>query len=404
MTDAAEPGRGMLALLVDRNFGPFMAGRLLSSSGMWMQNLAAAVLMFHLTESAVMVGAVSALQFLPLLVFSLWAGALTDRMNRRRLLLSGRILSGVTLAGLGSLILLRGTDGFGGPPVLLAAVFVMGLGFSVSGPAMHALVPALVPPAELERALALNSMAPGVGRTAGPALAGLVLVAGGPGIAFLLAAAFHLMYVAVLLAIKDRGHEREAGTPALLGGLRYLWDDRTAGALMLGVGLLSFGADPAVTLTPSVAAELGRGDDVVGYLASGFGLGALIAIPAFGAMRKRMTLRLTGMTGFLGLGAGTAVVALSPNVSGAITGFFIAGMGLILGQISLTTRIQRRVPDRLRGRVMAMWTLAWLGTRPIAAMVNGLLADLVSLRVALLVAASVSAGASMISRIRYRDA
>jgi MFS family permease len=400
-TDVAGRSRSASALLRDRNFGPFFCGRVLSSCGIWAGNVAAAVLMFELTRSAFMVGTVSMAQFLGPLVLAVWAGALTDRVDRRKLLMAGRAISGGAVGTLGLLLAVRGVDGFGGPPVLLAAVLVLGVGFALSSPAGHALVPALVPEEELEQALALNSAGPSIARTVGPALGASLLVLGGPALAFAVAAASQVIFVAVLLYIRARPSPRPKDRPRLLGGLRYLVADRNAGLLVLGVAALGVGADPVVTLTPPLADRLGGGSELVGVLASSFGVGAVALTILLHPLRRRVSLRMTGVSGFWVLAAGLIIGAFSVNAVVAAAGLLVAGAGFMMATVALNTRIQRRVPDELRGRVMALWSVAFLGSRPIAALLNGSVADLVSIRAAFLTAALITLVASLLARVRY---
>lgn len=402
MTEDQVPARGPAALLRDPTFGPYFLGKLTSSCGMWIQNLGAAVLMFDLTRSALMVGMVSVLQFLPATLFALIAGALTDRFDRRRLLVIGRGISGVTVTVLAVSVLIEGTGGFGGPIGLLGFVFVAGIGWTLSNPAQQALIPALVPPRDLEPALALNAAAPSLARTVGPAIGAGLLLVGGPALAFLVAGPSHLLFAGVLLFIRGRPQERPKQRPSVFGGVRYLRDDRNAMFLVLGVAMVAIGADPVVTLTPPLAAELGRGDDVVGWLASSFGLGAVTFTLVLRSIRQRTSLRLVGVAGFWLLAVGLGVASIGGEVGVAMGGFVLAGFGFMMATVALNTRIQQRVPDELRGRVMALWGLAFLGSRPIGAIVNGGLADAFSIRLALLVLAAMMALSSLFARVRYR--
>lgn len=392
------PGRTTAQLLRDRTFGPFVTGKLVSSCGIWLEQIAAAVLMFQLTRSAFMVGAVSVVLFAGPLLLALWTGALTDRRERRRLLMVGRGLSGTAVGVLALLIFLQGVDGFGGPPVLLVAVGAMGVGHAVSVPAMQALTPGLVPDEDLEQALALSSMAPSIARTVGPALGSGLLLLGGPALAFGVAALAHWVFVLALGWIRARPQRREAGRPGPLGGLRYLRHDRTAAIMLVAIGLMGFGADPVITLSPSLADHLGGGSGLVGLFASVFGLGAIMVVLLFRRLRGRLSLREVGVAGYLVAAAGLAVAALVPSAAGVAAGFLINGVGFLLATVALNTRVQRRVPDELRGRVMALWGVAFLGSRPIAAAVDGAIADAVSVTVALLVAAAVVLAASLLAR------
>jgi MFS family permease len=400
----AEPKRGPGALLLDPVFGPFLGGKVISSCGLWMQNIAAAVLMFDLTGSSLMVGTVSVLQFTGIMTLSLWAGALTDRLDRRKLLLSGRIISGTAVLALALLLVIRGVDGFGGPPLLLVTVGVMGLGLALSAPAMQALVPGLVPARDLEQALALNSAAPSVARTVGPAMGAGLLLLGGPALAFAAAGVTHVLFAAALLAIKTPRHRQSEQRPSVLGGLRYLLSDRKAALLIIGIAMISWGMDPVVTLTPSLARQLGGSGEMVGVFASAFGAGAVVMTVLFRQLRQFLDLRRVGMLGFGLTGAGLVVVAFAPVVAVAAAGFFVSGIGFMMGTVSTNTRIQRRVPDELRGRVMALWGVAFLGSRPLAALANGWVADAVSLRWALLAAAAITLGSTSFASVSYSRA
>ena len=401
--DQQDAPRGPGALLRDPTFAAFLGGKLVSTCGMWAQNIAAAVLMFDLTRSNAMVGAVSAAQFVPMLLFSLWAGAVSDRVDRRKLLIAGRLLSALAIALLAVALLVRGQQGFGGPPVLLVAVFVAGTGWSLSQPAMQALIPALVRKQDLEQALALNAVVPSLGRTVGPALGAGLLLLGGPSLAFAVAGPSHLVFALALLAVHPRPQARPRSRADVLGGLRYLRADPKAAMLVLGGATLSIGADPVVTLTPALADELGGGGETVGLFATAFGVGAVTATLALRPLRRLVTLRVLGIQGFWVLAVGLLGTALSPALVPAMAGFVVAGAGFMFATVTLSTRVQRRIPDELRGRVMALWGLAFLGSRPLAALLDGLVADALGVRAALLVAAAVTLVSSVFARVSYRD-
>lgn len=398
---ATVRGRTAVQLLRDRTFGPFILGKILSSCGNWIQQIAAAVLMYELTRSAFMVGAVSVLLFAGPLVLALWTGALTDRRDRRRLLMVGRSVSGVSVGVLAVLLAVQGTDGFGGAPVLLAGAAAMGVGHALSLPAMQALTPGLVPDDDLEQALAFASVAPSIARTVGPALgAGLILL-GGPGLAFAAAALTHWVFVVVLVFIRARPQRREAGRPSLLGGVRYVIGNRTTLQLLVAIALLGFGADPVITLSPSLADQLGGGSELVGLFASVFGAGAVLAVVLFRGLRRLLSLRWVGAAGYLVVVAGLLIVAFVQSPLGGVAGFLVNGAGFMMATVALNTRIQRRVPDELRGRVMALWGVAFLGSRPVAAPINGGIADLTSVTAALVVAAVIVLGAALLAAARY---
>jgi predicted MFS family arabinose efflux permease len=226
-------------------------------------------------------------------------------------------------------------------------------------------------------------------------------VLGGPALAFGVAALAHWTFAIVLLFVHGRPSERPKERPRVFGGLRYLLADRNAGLLMLGVAALGLGADPVVTLTPSLADQLGGGGEVVGVLATCFGVGSVVLTLLVRPLRRRLTLRMLGIAGFWVLAAGLGVAAAGVAVPIAAAGFLLAGAGFMMATVALNTRIQRRVPDELRGRVMALWGVAFLGSRPFAALINGSIADLASVEAALLAAAVLTLLASLLARVSY---
>ncbi len=391
--------RGSSALLRDPTFGPFFAGNLVSNCGTWFQNVAAAVVVFNLTRSALLVGAVSVMQFLPSLVLAPWAGAVTDRVDRRRLLLASQLLSAAAAGGLAVWTALVGVEGLPGPWPVLAAALVIGVGYAFSVPAMQALVPALVPPRDLDAAIALNSVTFNVARAVGPALGAVALVALGPAAAFGVNTVSFLALIVALIVIRPRAVERRTGGDgSVREGLRYVRADRTTLLLLIGVTGLGFGTDPVNTLSPPMAAALGGSDALVGWLVSAFGFGA--AASAFGvrAVRRRVSLERLGPAGLALLAAGMVGFAASPGPVAAILSLAMSGVGFLLAITALTTRIQLRIEDSMRGRVMALWSVAFLGSRPVAALVNGGIGDLVGPRAGVAVAAAITLAMAVVVR------
>jgi MFS family permease len=398
--DGELPVRGSLGLMVDRMFGRYFAGKVLSGTGIWVQNIVAAILMWDMTGSATWVGAISVVQFAGPLVLSPWAGALTDIVNRRRLLMAGRLLSGCAAASLavGSLM------GALSPRFLLLATALVGVGLALSSPAMQALVPALVPPRDLDQALALSSVVGNISRAVGPALGTALLLLGGSALAFGFTAVAHWAFAATLVGLRTPPGAGRAAGGRVLDGVRYLKHDRRMAMLLLGVTALGFGVDPILTLTPALSEHFGRGDAAVGAMASVFGAGALVAAMFTRTVRRWLDLRRLGAAGFGVLALGLSLVAATGWYAVALAGFALSGAGFLAGTTALNTRIQRRVPDEIRGRVMALWTVAFLGFRPVAAAINGVVADASSARVAVALGAVVAALAVLLARVSWRPA
>jgi MFS family permease len=390
---ATAPPRTSWQLLADPVFGPFFAGKALSTAGIWVHNIVAAILAWELSGSAFVVGLVSVAQFGPQLVFAPLSGAMADRGDRRRQLITGRLIAASGSGGLALWIAVVGVDGLPGAWPVVATALVVGLGFVVGGPAMNALIPALVRPNELAAAVAVNSIPFTVARAAGPALGALLAATLGPASAFALAAGTNLLFALLLvpLPIRSRADGAGGGDRRVRAGVRYLREDRGIGLLLLGVAAIGIGADPVITLTPSLAAELGAGSTAVGVFASAFGVGAGLTFVVLTRLRRRFALEGVAVRGLVLLAIGTAIAGLAPAVPLAIAGFVIGGAGMTMSLTALSTLLQSRLPDALRGRVMALWSMAFLGSRPVAAAVNGAIADATAPVVAFLTVAVVVA-------------
>lgn len=394
VTDASSPlaARSARALLRDHTFGPYFFGNLVSNCGTWLQNIAAAVVVYRLTGSTVLVGAVSILQFSASLILSPWAGALSDRFDRRRLLLGGQVLSAVSAGALAVWTALVGVDGLPGPWPIFATAGLLGIGFAISVPTMQALVPALVEPADLDQAVALNSVTFNLARAIGPAMGALVLATWGAAWAFTINAASYSLLIIALLVIRPRhDRQRSGGDGSVREGLRYVRGQPVLVMLLVGVAALGFGTDPINTLTPAMADLLGGGDALVGWLVSAFGAGAAGMAFGVGALRRRVAQGPMGIAGLGILAAGLAGFAASPTAVVAIAALTLSGVGFLLAVTALTTELQQRVDDALRGRVMALWGVAFLGSRPLAALIDGAVADLVGPRTAAATAAALTA-------------
>lgn len=388
-TDDPSP-RGSFGLLRDRTFGPFFAGKLLSTIGVWIHNIAAAIVVWDLTRSTLLVGAVSIGQFTPQLLLAPWSGARADRGDRRKQLLAGRMVTAAGSGGLALWIWLIGIDGTSGAAVVIAAATVVGIGFALGGPAMNALIPALVRPRELPGAIALGSLPMTVARSAGPAIGALLLYSAGPAAAFAVAALLNVVFTVIIAVISIRDvPRRQSNDGSVRAGWRYLRADAGMSALMLGVVAIGIGADPVITLTPAIADRLGQASSFVGTLASSFGIGAAVGFLMLSRIRLMLGLPRLAVTGLIGLAIGMLALAITPNVIGAITAMAVGGVGMAFALTSLTTMIQQQVPEDLRGRVMALWAVAFLGSRPIAAGVSGAITDNSSVVVALVVVATI---------------
>lgn len=384
--------RTAASLLLDPIFGPFFAAKLLSTAGIWTYNIVAAILVYDLTGSAFQVGLVSIAQFAPQLVFAPLAGAVADRWDRRKLLILGRLAIVLGAGGLALLLVAVGVDGLPGAWPVLIGAGVVGIGFAVSSPAQNALIPSLVSPADLAPAIALNSVPPTIARAAGPALGALIAATAGPAMAFGLAAVTNVLFAVVLWQLRiDQPPNTGEGDERIRAGVIHLWRDRPSAMLILGVAAVSIGADPVITLTPALASSFGGGAEMVGSLASAFGVGTGIAFLFLHRVRGRIGMSRTATTGLSLMAVGAVATSLAPGQGVAVVTLAASGMGFTMALTAFSTLLQQRLPEAVRGRVMALWSVAFLGSRPAAAAIHGSIADAVSNRAAFVAtAASVS--------------
>jgi MFS family permease len=379
--------RTSLRLITSRRYGSYLAGNFTSNVGNWFQNVAAGIVVFQITGSNTLVGMVSVLQFLATLALAPWSGSLADRVDRRRLLLLAQVISASGAVGLAIWVGLAGVDGLPGVWPVLGAAGVIGLGYAVGISAMNALIPSLVEPDDLDDAIALNSASFTVARAIGPALAGVLIAVAGAAWAFGLNAITFLPLIVVLAVIRPRPVRRSAGDRSVRAGLAYVRERPAMWWLILATLSVGWAGDPVNTLAPAYADLFGRGEAFVGLQVTAFGTGSALSSLAVGWVRSRLGLARTTRLGMALLGTGLLGFAVAPGEAVVLAALFVAGVGFLFGVTTTNSNLQRRLDEDLRGRVMALWSMAFLGSRPLAGLVDGAIADLVSPRVGVVAAA-----------------
>lgn len=373
MTPAAHGPAVAWRVVRSRNFGPYFVGNAASASGTWFQNLAASILIFRLTHSAFLLGVLNFCQFVPVLVLAPWAGGVADRFDRRRLLLVMQTLAAclsATLAGLawGGLASVWVVIGFSG---------CLGVTTALSNPAQTALIGSLVSREDLPQAIALNSMTFNLARAIGPASAAGVIAAFGTPPAFALNALSYLLLVGALLVVRPKPLAR-ARRASLRESLALVRADRRLAAYLAIVMTVSFASDPVNTEGPALAHAFGYSDAWSGAIAGFFGAGAvcaaLLLAGRVAGSRRRMAVTL-GL-----LGTGIAFIGATPWLPLAFLFLAVAGFGYLSSNTSATARLQLAVAENQRGRIMALWSIAFLGVRPIASICDGALSGAFGVR------------------------
>jgi MFS family permease len=366
--------RAVFALTRQRNFGPYFVGNAISSSGTWFQNLASALLVYRLTGSELLLGVLNFSQFAAILLLAPWAGSAADRFDRRKLVLVMQVGSSAISAVLALLAFL----GQAGATVVILASLLLGVFSAFSSPAQMALVVSLVAPRDIPTAVSLNSMTFNIARASGPAIAAVVVQTLGIPTAFALNSLSYLVLVAALLVVRPRGPERPSRT-RLRDSLDLVRREPRIRLLLFLVAAIGFASDPINTLAPAFAHAFGHQDVVGGYFIGVFGAGAIAAAFAV-AGREMPRRRLIGALCLLV--GGIVLFARTPWLPGALVFLFVGGFGYLASNATVTARLQLSVEESHRGRIMALWSIAFLGLRPFASLADGAIASVAGVRVA----------------------
>jgi MFS family permease len=374
----------ILRALASRNYRLYFIGQLVSLAGTWMQQIAMVWLAYRLSGSALVLGSVGFASQIPILLFAAVSGVWVDHMDRRRLLMATQSLAlvqALVLAGL------AWTDQ-ATPGLLILMAFFLGCINAVDVPARQAFSVELLDSREdLPNAIALNSFLMNAARFVGPALAGFVVALVGEAVCFLLNAASYLAVILALAAMRLAPRAGKRGTralDALREGYRYVMAHREIRRFLLLVACVSFFATPYATMMPLFAREIFGGD------ARTYGL--LIAAAGGGALLASLYLASRADTGGLALrvglaapaaGAALAVFALTPALWLAFPVVMVLGFCIIVTIAGSNTLIQTLVANEFRGRVMAIFSMAFLGIAPLGSLAVGSLAHGLGIRATL---------------------
>jgi MFS family permease len=386
------------------NFRIFFVTQGISFIGTWLQVAAQTLLVYRLTDSGTALGLLTAIQFTPTLVLGAWAGVVIDRYDKRRIM---RITTSAMLLVAAALATVVATDVVTTWMVYgLAACF--GLANTFDNPARRTLVNDLVPDAELVNAVALNSTLITTARIVGPAIAGGLIATVGISWCFALNAA---SFIPVLLGLRRMDASTFRSRPVarakgqLRAGLRYAMsvDDLRVPLLLMGVvGTLSFNF---IVLLPLLAErDLGGSDVTYTVLTSFFGVGSLIGSLRM-ARRDVIDTRFLGTSAFA-LGLSSVALAAAPSIVAAAAILVVAGyagIGVLSGGNAV---LQLAASPEMRGRVLALYTVVFLGSTPIGGPIAGWTAQRYGAPAGILLGAVAStiAGAAVLAFVRRRAA
>ncbi|MEO5859273.1 MAG: MFS transporter [Pyrinomonadaceae bacterium] len=381
--DAASisPPQGRLAstfrALRHRNFKLFFAGQFISLTGTWMQTVAQSWLVYQMTGSVILLGTVGFASQIPVLLLAPFGGTAADRFDRRRILLVTQSWA-MLLAGTLAALTLTGN-------IQIWHLLVIAVGFGVGNafdiPARQSFVSDMVGREDLINAIALNSSMFNGARIIGPAIAGILVAAVGEGWCFF---GNSISYIAVLLSLLSMKIaptvRRELKSPfaEIKEGFVYVATTPPIRALLLLLGLVSLAGTPYAVLMPVFASEyLGGDSGTLGFLMGSSGLGALMAALSLASRKHVFGLGKWVAAACGGLGVFLIAFSLSRNV--IVSAFILVpvGFAMMTEMAASNTLVQAMVPDELRGRVMSVYSMMFMGLAPLGSLLAGTIAGIV---------------------------
>lgn len=374
---SAAPRRGTAAAaLANREFRLVYVGSLLSNVGTWMQNVVLPAFVYTRTDSASLVGLMIVAQLGPLFVLAIPAGAIADRVDRRRWLVSMQMVQLTFSAIIGVLAL--GDPSFA---AVFAAALGVGIGNALNAPAWSALVPSLVGPEDMPGAISLNSFAINGSRVIGPiVVAGLSALGLGASAFFFINAVTYLFVVVALLNVHVPAVAPDStrGLQRLTVGFRVAREQREVGMLLFGIASFSLLSLPYVGLFPAVA-RLNFGIDEASstykWLYATWGFGAALGGLAIGTVMHGRDARRLIRAGFAGFAASLAVFAVVRTPAPAFVAGFVLGFCYFFTTTSMLTVLQSRLDAAVRARVMSLWIMGFGGTVPFGNVIFGPVMD-----------------------------
>jgi MFS family permease len=359
-----------------RNFQLFFSGQLISLVGTWMDNVAEAWLVYRLTGSSLLLGTVTFASQIPVFVLSPLAGMVADRFNRRKIVIATQAASMIIAAMLAALTLSRRVTVM--QVIVLAAL--MGVVNAFDIPARQSFLVEMVGREDLMNAIALNSSMFNGARIIGPAIAGILVASFGEGWCFFANSVSYIAVIAGLLMMrippKPAAAKIVSPVEHIAEGFRFVRNTAPIRSLLLLIGVVSLVAMPYTVLMPVFAAKILHGNART--------LGILMGATGVGAMSGALLLASRRGVGGLGKWVATACGAFGTTLIlfsfshwwwlSAVLLVFV-GFAMMTQMSASNTLVQAMVPDRLRGRTMAVYSMMFMGMAPFGALLSGAMAD-----------------------------
>lgn len=362
----------------NRNYRLFFSGQLISMTGSWMQQVAMSWLVYRITGSAAALGMIAFLGQVPVTILSPFAGAVADRYNRKHILYLTQLIPMAIAITIGLLILFNVVEIW---HLVVLSIF-LGAAAAFDLPARQAFLTDMVGKEHLLNAIALNASVFHGSRVIGPAIAGFIIAGIGEGWCFLWNG---ISFLAVLLGLylmrlEIRVHPRQGSAwQSIQEGFRYVWQHKETRSLITLVAITSFFSMPYMVLMPILADQVLHG--------GAKGLGILMGLSGFGsvtgalllAFRKPHTSTILLRISWASIGFGACLIAFSFAKTFWLAGLLVIPVGfcMVSQMATSNTRVQSLVPDHLRGRVMSVFGMMFMGIMPFGAFAAGHLATFI---------------------------
>jgi len=378
MRNETEGGgvRSMVRAFRHRNFRLYFGGQSISLIGTWVQQIALGWTIYQLTHSSFLLGLVSFAGQLPLFLLTPLAGVLVDRWNRHRTLIITQSLSMVQALTLALVVSTHALQVWN----LVALNVFAGIILAIDLPARQAFIVEMVGSGhDLPNAVALNSFVINGGRMLGPAIAGVLLTLVSPAVCFFLNGISYIAVVAALWAMRVK-HDEEPPSKSspvedLIEGVRYATGFAPIWALLLLVALVSLAGMPYAVLMPIFAAEvLHGGARTLGLLMTAPGIGALVGTVYLASRKSIYGAGARVAAGAIVFGGGLIATGLARSQTLALVALAFVGLGMIVQLATCNTLLQTIVDDDKRGRVMSLYTMAFMGMAPFGSILGGAVA------------------------------
>jgi len=401
----AQKAPSALGALANRDYALYWAGLLVSATGSWMQNVAQGWLVFDLTGSKLYLGVVGAAGTLPMLFLALPGGVIADRFTKRRIVILTQSLALVQALILG---LLAVTHLIRPWHIVMLAAF-SGVINSLDVPARQAMTVEIVGKSDLMNAVALNSSAFNGARVLGPAIAGVIVAATGAGVCFLINAASYLAVIVSLLIIRPKplpASSKEVPMAAQIReGLGYARRNPVIRDLLILTGVASVFGLQYGTLVPALAKEVLRvGPDRFGLLVSAAGVGAVSAAIAVAVLGGAFLPGRIVIAGSILAPVGIIALSNTHSYSLSVLWLVVIGFGMMLFLAVSNSMVQVASPDELRGRILSLRTLVFMGLAPLGALQVGWLAQKLGVQMSLEIGGSACLVAALYFAVRGRHA